>query len=114
MPGVQRAEGYRRNRHPDDADGKTLDRAVDNKALPSVTLRSNVSIKSPASVCRPKPNAMLIRGSIRLMKPAAMNPTSIPTTPASDHLPDQRIGIAGLLLQREGGNSTIGVKFSMP
>ena len=78
-----------------------------------VTLRSKVSIHSPAMVCRPKPNAMLMRGSIRLMKPAIMKPISMP-------MPRQPITCPTSASEKptcccsSGGSSTIGVKFSMP
>jgi hypothetical protein len=78
-----------------------------------VTLRSKVSIHSPAAVCRPKPIAMLMRGSIRLMKPATRKPTSIPAPRHPITWPTSA-SEKPICCCSSGGSSTIGVKFSMP
>ena len=78
-----------------------------------VTLRSKVSIHSPATVCSENPNAMLMRGSIRLMNPAVMNPMVMPT-PRDPITCPTSASLKPTCCCSSGGSSTIGVKFSMP
>ena len=78
-----------------------------------VTLRSKVSIQNPAAVCRPKPKAMLMRGSIRLMKPAIMKPSNIPMPRHPITCPTSESGKPACCCS-SGGSKTIGVKFNIP
>jgi len=78
-----------------------------------VTLRSKVSIHSPATVCNPNPKAMPSRGSIRLVNPAAMNPINMPAPRAPITWPISA-SVKPTYCCSSCGSSTIGVKFSMP
>jgi hypothetical protein len=56
---------------------------------------------------------MLMRGSILLMKPAVMKPTSMPTPRLPITSPTSMSGKPACCCS-SGGSSTIGVKLSMP
>ena len=82
-------------------------------SVSSGTFRSNVSIQSPAMDCPPNPSAMLMRGSIRVMNPAARKPSVMPAPRAPMTCPT-RASLKPACCCSSGGSSTIGVKFSMP